>query len=267
MRKRMIKKFLTNSQKFLIVDAPKFIVLRVSIPSKNNGVIFWGHLGLGDAISQACIIEKLLLDNRVVVVPSKTRNYDFLKSTYGTWDGVILEKVNDNPRWENLEILKLKLKHRFRVKVVGHHLLESNWAEQEISLNEQFNRIAGIPPKKLKSTKLRETCEIYSQAHPPKQKYIFVDHYPGTDREIPSKILEDATNSGFEILMNDTSIPLYRLIKILDNALEIHVVASAPLCLALTTDSKCEKKYYYRTKGQGPVSSAAYPDWIDIDLR
>ncbi len=263
----MIKKLLKSSQQFAIVDVPKFILTWSLIPSKNNGVIFWGHLGLGDAISQACIIEKLLLDNRVVVVPSKTRNYDFLKSTYGTWDGVILEKVNDNPWWENLEILKLKLKHRFQVKVVGHHLLDSNWAEQEISLNEQFNRIAGIPPKKLKSTKLRDTCELNTQAQPPKQKYIFVDHHPGTDREIPTKILKDAMNRGFEILENDTSIPLYRLIKILDNAHEIHVVASAPLCLALTTDAKCKKKYYYRTKGQGPVSSAAYPDWIDIDLR
>jgi hypothetical protein len=263
----MIKKLLRRSQKLLIVDIPKFIALQPLIPSKKNGVIFWGHLGLGDAISHACIIETLLLDNRVVVVPSKKRNFDFLKSTYGNWDGVILEKINDNSLWDNVELLKLKLKHRFQIKVVGHHLLKSNWAEQEISLNEQFNRIAGIPPQKLRSIKLRETCELNFQAHPPRCNYIFVDHHPGTDREIPKEILEDATNRGFEILKNDTSIPLYRLIKVLDNAQEIHVVASAPLCLALTTDSKCQKKYYYRTKGQGPVSSVAYPDWIDIDLR
>ena len=248
-------------------DLPKLIALHGIPFQKKQGIIFWGHSGLGDAISSACIIEQLLVENRVVVIPSQERYLDFIISTYGSWEGVIVAKISNNPFWENLEILILRLRFRFAIKVVGHHLLQENWDEQDISLNEQFNLIAGIPPKQLVSARFRNTCQLISQVAPPMGKYIFVDHHPGTDREIPKTILKDALNRGLEIFRNDINVPLYRFLDVLDNAEEIHVVASAPLCFALTAGVKSQKKFYYRTKGKGLVSSISYPDWTDVDLR
>ena len=259
--------FMRVRSKTLMADFPKFIALKVIPSPKKHAIIFWGHLGLGDAISSSCIIEDLLHKYRIVVIPSKKRNFDFLVATYGTWNGVVIVRISDDPFWENLEILKLKLRFRSPIKVVGHHLLQKNWNQEEISLNEQFNLIAGISPKQLTSTRFRKTCEMISQVAVPSKRFIFVDHHPGTDREIPSEFLKDASKRGLEIFSNDISIPLYRLLDVLDKAEEIHVIASAPLCFALTTVAKSPKKFYYRTKGQGPVVSEAYPDWIDIDLR
>jgi hypothetical protein len=253
--------------KRLLKDLPRQIALYATPTKKRKGVIFWGHLGLGDVISNASIIEHLLIDNRIVVIPTKKRNSDFLSSTFGTWDGVVIAQINDNSRWESLEILKLKLKFRFPIMVVGHDSLPADWDLQPISLNEQFQQLAGIPDTNLKSERFRKTCKNILQADVPKERYIFVDDHPGTEREIPQSILQEATQRGLKIIRNDVSVPLYRLLDILDNAQEIHVVASAPLCFALTAAAASQKKFYYRTKGQGPVASAAYPDWVDVDLR
>ena len=253
--------------KRLLNDLPRQIALYAIPSTKGKGVIFWGHLGLGDVISNASIIEHLLINNRIVVIPAKKRNLDFLSSTYGSWDGVFIAKINDNSRWESLEILKLKLKFRFPIMVVGHDSLPADWDLQLISLNEQFQQLSGIPTTNLESERLRRTCKNIFQVDVPKERYIFVDDHPGTEREIPQSILQEATQRGLKIVRNDVSVPLYRLLDILDNAEEIHVVASAPLCFALTASAASQKKFYYRTKGQGPVASAAYPDWVDVDLR
>jgi len=251
----------------LLIDLPKWIALNAIPSSKGHGVILWGHLGLGDLISNASIIEHLLTENPIIVIPTKERNHDFLSATYGSWDGIFLAKISDDPSRENREVLKIKIKNRYPIEVIGHHFLTNDWDQQPISLNEQFQQLAGISSSNLKSSRFRRTCKKASQVDVPHEPYIFVDDHPGTEREIPQSILNEATNRGLRIIRNDLSVALYSLVDILDNAEEIHVVASAPLCLALTVGSESKKKFYYRTKGQGQVASNAYPDWVDIDLR
>jgi hypothetical protein len=251
----------------LLKGFSKQVAMNSSPFTKENGIILWGHLGLGDIISNASIIEHLLTQYLTVVIPAKKRNFDFLLTTYGSWKGVLIAKFSDDPKWEILEVLKLRIKFRYPIKIVGHQFLPIDWDQQPISLNEQFQQLAGIPTSNLSSVRFRETCKKIPQIDIPKVQYIFVDDHPGTEREIPKTILTEASERGFKIVRNDMSVPLYRMLDVLDNAEEIHVVASAPLCFALTTAAAARKKVYYRTKGQGPVASAAYPDWIDVDLR
>jgi len=259
-----LKRFLARK---LLIDLPKQIAIYTFASSKRSGVIFWGHLGLGDLISNAAIIEHLLSKYRLVVIPTKERNYDFLFSTYGSWNGIVISKIRNDPKWENWDVLKIKFKFRYPIQVVGHHFLPKDWDLEQVSLNEQFQRLAGIPDAKLQSARFRGTCSNLTQVDIPKGRYIFVDDHPGTEREIPQIFLREAIESGVRIIRNDISVPLYSMLDTLDKAEEIHMVASAPLCFALTAGAESPKKYYYRTKGQGLVASAAYPDWIDVDLR
>ena len=251
----------------LLIDLPKWVALNAIPSSRDHGVICWGHLGLGDLISNASVIEHLLTWNRIVVLPIKERNFDFFRATYGSWDGIVLAKISNEPALENREILKIKLKTGYRVEIIGHHLLTNDWDLQPISLNEQFQCLAGIPTSDLKSIRFRRSCEKLPQVDVPGEPYIFVDDHPGTPREVPQMFLKEAIERGLRVVRNDLSVPLYSLLDVLDNAEEIHMVASAPLCFALTVGAESKRKIYYRTKDQGPVASTAYPDWVDIDLR
>ena len=245
----------------------KIIMVRL-LPSRSGGVIFWGHLGLGDQISNAVIIETLLEKHEFVVLPTKQRNIPFIEATFGKWNGILVVPIKDTPKNESIEILKIKLKFMFPIQIIGHHLL--TFADKllgEVSLNEKFNHLAGIPREKLVSERLRESCLAWPQEKIPPKPYAFIDHHPNTSREISSDYIYNIKNRGLEVILNNTDMPLFALIDILDKASELHLVASAPLCLALTSGVKCERKYYHRTEGQATISGLAYKDWIEIDAR
>jgi hypothetical protein len=256
-----------NFKHFIRNQIPRFVVIK--LPSlKKNRVIFWGHLGLGDQISSATIIEYLLTKNSSIVIPTKERNCNFMRATFGTWEGVVIEEIDNNPLFEELEILRLKLKYWYPIKIVGHGLLyKMNLDTDGLSLNAKFNFLAGVQYKNLTSLRFRSTCEKLPQAQIPITDYVFVDDHPLTEREIPDIYLQENIKQGIEVLKNDIAIPLFSLVNIMDNAKEAHFIASAPLCFALTIGIKSQKKFYYRTTNQGLVASEAYPDWVDIDLR
>jgi hypothetical protein len=180
----------------------------------------------------------------------------------------VVVPIKDGEKYMHYEILKIKLKYMFHILVIGHHLLSiADHYLGEVNLNEKFNFLAGIPREKLVSQRIREACIAWPQEKIPPRPYAFVDHHPNTSREILDYYIFDVKNRGLEVILNDTSTPLYAFIDVLDEASEIHCVASAPLCLALTVNVKCNNKYYYRTEGQGTIRGVAYNDWTEIDLR
>jgi hypothetical protein len=254
-----------------IQNLPQLIIKIITVrllPSRSGGVIFWGHLGLGDQISNAVIIEALLEKHKFVVLPTKQRNVPFIEATFGKWNGILVAPIIDNPKYETIEILKIKLKFMFPVQIIGHHLLAlADKLLGDVNLNEKFNYLAGIPREKLVSERLRESCLAWPQEEIPLKPYAFIDHHPNTSREISFDYICAIENRGLDVILNCTNVPLFALVDVLDKASEVHLVASAPLCLALTTGAKCERKYYYRTEGQATISGLAYKDWIEIDAR
>lgn len=256
---------LSNQVKPMVKE---FLMTKLNLRCNKNGIIFWGHLGLGDQISAARAIEMFVDQGLVVVIPTKTKNMEFISSIYGKWNCVIVAEISNNAAHEVSEILRLKTKYNFRIVVAGHSFLkflEKNY--QDLCLNEKLNFFAGLELGQLISIKMRESLAVLDQFPVPKQPYAFLDHHPGTDREIPLKIIDHLKSRGLEVIANPRNVPLSNLLNLLDNASELHLVASAPLCLALTVNAKSKLKYYYRTNGQGSLKSISYRGWHEIDLR
>jgi hypothetical protein len=246
----------------------EFLMAKFNSGCDKRGIIFWGHLGLGDQISAARAIEMFLDKGFVVVIPTKSNNLDFISSTYGTWNRVIVAEISSNAENEVDEILRLKREYNFRIVVAGHSFLKLlERSRDDVCLNEKLNFCAGLELGQLVSAKMRESLSRLDQFPVPQKPYAFIDHHPGTDREIPPKILDGLKSRGLVLITNPRQVPLSSLLNLLDNADELHFVASAPLCLALTLNAKPKLKYYYRTNGQGSLKSISYKDWLEVDLR
>ena len=236
--------------------------------SDRQGIIFWGHLGLGDQISAARAIEMFIDKGLVVVIPTFKKNLDFISSTYGAWDRVVVAEISNNAQFETAEVLRLKKEYGFRIVVAGHSFLGLvDRIHGGICLNEKLNFCAGLGPGELVSTRMRESLSLLDQLPVPQNPYAFIDHHPGTDRELPYQVLDGLKSRGLEVINNPRNVPLSSLLNLIDGADELHFVASAPLCLALTVDAKPKLKYYYRTKGQESLKSVSYRGWLEVDLR
>jgi hypothetical protein len=243
-------------------------ILRLERVVNRKSVILWSHLGLGDQISSASLIENLTKRIETLIIPTKKRNLDFIFSTFGNWEGVQIEEVDDDSLCESREIQRLVRKHQCRVLVFGHHTLPIACLQLgEVCLNDLLSYSKKIPSGPLVSSKLRDSLNKCHQATPPSKPFAFVDHHPGTSRAIPNRFLDEIRDRGLEVYSNPQHIPLYALLRILDEAEELHLVASAPLCLALTIDARAKKRVYYRTLNQGTITSPSYPNWFEVDLR
>lgn len=227
-------------------------------------VLFWSHLGLGDQISASPIVEQLLNRNIEVVWPAKPRNLNFLNHAFNDWVGLSFVGLNERLR-EDILIRKTAFDTKSRVVSLGHGQLSSmRTLFPEFSLNSIFNLFIGVDPLTLVSRRLRESLLKLDQEDPPLEPYAFLDHHPGTAREIPSHVLSGIKERGIRLIENPRELPLYSMVRLLDSAQELHLVNSAPLCLALTTDAKASMRIHYDTHGD-PVSKS-YQRWKTIEL-
>jgi hypothetical protein len=227
-------------------------------------ILLWSHLGLGDQISASPIIEALLARNVEVVWPVKTRNFDFLNVAFTGWEGLSIVKIHENLR-EDLQIAKLALDTKSRVVSLGHRGLPAmRLLFPEYTLNSLFNLFIGVDPLNLVSRGLRESLLKLDQEHPPHEPYVFLDHHPGSAREIPNQVLNGIQERGLRVIENPRELPLYSMVRLLDSAQELHMVNSAPLCLALTIDATAPERIHYDTLGDSLARS--YGRWKTVAL-
>lgn len=233
---------------------------------KNKKIILKTHLGLGDQISSMKIVENLIEEEVEIIWPIKTNNYSFFKETIGHWPNLNLIKYNpEEITFKNL-IEKINNKDKYRIMQFSQNSLAAvKNIFPKYCLNSHFNILFGYHPTDLISKKFRNSLITNSQIEPPSQLYAFIDHHPGTDREIPVEIFNLIKNRGLKIVHNDINIPLSKLVLILDNAQELHLVNSAPLCLALTINSRAQSKFHYDNRKE-PLSYS-YDNWVSIDLN
>lgn len=227
-------------------------------------ILLWSHLGLGDQISASPVVEHLLSQKIEVVWPVKPRNLDFLNLTFNNWVGLSTVRLNDSVR-EDFQIRKIAFDTKSRVVSLGHgHLSSMRTLFPEYSLNSLFNLFIGVNPLKLVSRSLRDSLLRLDQEEPPLQPYAFLDHHPGTAREIPNRVLSGIKDRGFRLIENPRELPLYSMLRLLDSAQELHMVNSAPLCLALTTDAGAPVRVHYDSHSD-PVSKS-YERWKTVNL-
>ena len=228
-------------------------------------VVFWTHLGLGDQISASCLIESWLSAGCQLHLPVKPRNFDFLNAAYGNLEGLSLHIINDeNP--EKLEVADLAKKLVVsEVVEIGHsHLPIAKILFPEVFLNGVFNIIGGLTPDRLVSQRLRGALVSSEQNPVPEHPFAFVDHHPGTIREIPSNVLESVRDRGLRIFENPRDVPLQSLLAVMDSADELHMVPSAPLCMAMTVDAQSKQRFHYDHMGDSIEKN--YRRWTSSPL-
>jgi hypothetical protein len=231
---------------------------------QSKRVVLWTHSGLGDQISASRIVESLLNSNVEVLWPVMARNIQFMTQAFSEWEGLSLIPIDDSAK-ENTKTLAISLKYRARIVNVGHrHLSKMQSLFPEFSLNSIFNLFIGLEPLDLVSKKLRSSLAGISQLEIPSKPFAFLDHHPKTYREIPPFIFDSIFARGLTLIENPRNSPLASTINLLDNAAELHLVNSAPLCLAQTIDAKAARRVHYDSR-RDPVHKS-YPRWESISI-
>jgi hypothetical protein len=228
-------------------------------------VVLWTHLGLGDQISAARIVKSYLDAGTQVFWPVKKKNISFMSSAFGSLGGIELIEINDSPEQENSEVKEIAVSRKAKVVMAGHRVLNPlRQAFPHLPLNSLFNLSVGMSPADLIAPDLRARLSLGEQYLSPDVPFAFVDHHPGTHREIPESILTSIKSRGLVIVNNPMGTALSKIMPLLDDAEELHLVGSAPLCLALTIDSKAKSRTHYDYMGD-PVPGA-YARWNSIKI-
>lgn len=226
-------------------------------------VVLWTHLGLGDQVSAAQIVQSYLAAGTQVLWPVKKKNFNFMSEVYGAVPGIELHVISDSQSDEIAAIRLISKLSRAEVVVAGHNTFQPlRLAFPELSINSMFNLSVGLDSKNLVSPYFRNLLAALEPATVPSVPFAFVDHHPGTSREIPDSVLRGLQTRGLEVVLNPREIPLSRALDYLDKAEELHLVPSAPLCLALTVDAKAKVRIHYDSIGD-PLSSV-YPRWHSV---
>jgi len=229
-------------------------------------VILSTHTGLGDQISAARIFENWLGIDVEIHLPVKSQNMNFMKAVFGDWDGLNLHQISGDNRFENYEIQKLS--SELDTPIASVNLSDIGFLKKiypNYCLNSYFNMIFGLDPFDLVSQKFRTSIEKIPQDDPLNEPYVFFDHHKDTEREIPSHLIEAINSKGLRVLENPRDRELFRLLNVMDSAAELHLVNSAPLCLALTADAKPPVRIHYDSL-EDPVTKS-YSRWTTISIK
>jgi hypothetical protein len=243
------------TQKFALDRIRRNIDLR-----GENRVLLWTHLGLGDQISAARILKSYLDFGSEVFWPVKTRNFSFMNAAFGSLEGLELIEISDSPEREASIVKGISESFGAKIVVAGHRVFNPlRQAFPDLPFNSLFNLSVGMNPMDLVAPDLRARLNGQEQCMSPDVPFAFVDHHPGTSREIPSDVLSAIQSRGLLIVQNPRGTELSQIMPLLDDAEELHLVASAPLCLALTIDAKAKSRTHYDSLAD-PIPNA-YSRW------
>jgi hypothetical protein len=189
----------------------------------------------------------------------------FMSAAFGELEGLSLFEIPDSAKQEKSMVRSISASINAPIVVAGHRTLAPlRRAFPELPLNSLFNLSVGVSPTDLVSGDLRDRLTKLSQCEVPDVPFAFVDHHPGTPREIPRGILAGIESRGLLVIQNPLGTPLAELVSLLDAAEELHLVASAPLCLALTLDARAKSRTHYDSLGD-PISKG-YSRWESVKI-
>lgn len=233
---------------------------------RGKSFVLWSHLGLGDTISIFPAIEALVDSGKTVYLPTKSRNVRFVSDLVSPLEGVVVFEIQDDPNFELEAIREFADRSAVPILYAGHLLFGFlSRIKTGLGINGLLNFMAGhqapLVSEKLKMHLLGNTVV---QNKP--ENYVFVDHHPGTPREIPIGILEEL-NPEYLLINNDFNWSISELAVHMNGAKELHLVSSAPLCLALTADLAFGgKRVRYRIGDSYPLRADYPPDWLEVSL-
>ncbi len=229
--------------------------------------IYFGHLGLGDQISAALAIEAWASRVPSLMVPVKPRNLRNVEQFLAYIPNVeVVSLPSDNPAEEVIRVQQMAARSGAGLIQAGRSTYGCiAHAFPEYGINRRLLLCGLVSRSSAVSARFRSHVLSLSEfTSPLEEEYVFVDHHPGTEREIPMQQLSSWPDSSR--VMNPSEVPLYSLATVMEHAAELHLVSSAPLCLALTADLGQGRRVRYRVGNHAPLRLDYPLSWEEIAL-
>lgn len=230
----------------------------------------WTHMGLGDQISVSPTLKAIADSGRTITLIAQPQYVSMVESYFGNHENLDVMPIpmGTSPLRQRKAVYRIAAQTRLPLLTAGHEvyaLLARAFPTR--SINWHLNASFGIAPKDLLRDDAELLMSLIPQAPVPAEPYAFVDHHPGSPREIPPQILESIQDRGMTLVHNPTARPLPSLLRIMHHASELHLVSSAPLCQALTFDlANGRGRFRYRIGDHHPLLLDYPPDWLEIAL-
>jgi len=228
-----------------------------------NEITIYHHLGLGDAIECNGMVRYYSDKYDKVHVFSKERNYNMVSYMFRDNQNIVIHKVPDNN--EYVGVSNFLENFQGFVLVPGHQNYFGNlgfFKKNEWGPAESFYHLAHVPwecrnSKFFFERDLKKEQEVCDLVNPDKEKYIFV-------HDDPSRGFNLNIDTPYKIIKNNPSVNMFNIVKLLEEAEEIHCMSSSILCLidCLSTSVKFPKLYLHyniRKVELGPKS--LFGDW------
>lgn len=235
----------------------------------SDEIIAWPHLGLGDQISMIPALESLAKLHSRVHLPVKAKNLAVMTALISYIEEIEVHEIPDDAAHELDSIRALSNHLNLPVLYAGHLLyntLESRI--QSKGINGLLALLLGYEGD-LTSARLRHhlLSNFPGPSSPQDVPYRFIDHHPGTEREIPARAIE-CWNPELSSIYNAMSIDFLHLGTLMSNARELHLMSSAPLCLALAADlgSNSADRFRYRVGESFPLRGDYGSDWREVSV-
>ena len=200
-------------------------------------VLLGCHLGLGDQVCIAKALERWAEGGRRVVMPVWEHNMKTVSEIFAYLPKLELismrAEFRDIPELvRQLEQTAGELKCEF-VEGGYSRLSAMSWLFPERGLINLLSLCLLVNLESPVSDRLRSHVLKLNKSVKPQHPYAFVDHWPGTPREIPGDVLSACSAKGLQLVHNPREQPFLELAQLMAEAEELHLVPSAPLCLAI----------------------------------
>ena len=235
---------------------------------EQSRVLLFSNLGLGDQISLIPAYEYWTGLGIEVIVPVKNRNHGSLGELCKHLPDLHLVGFDmDSIASETIAIYRFAKVNNIAVVDGGRRTYRSvSRFFPELGINGRLALAIGSDPSRLVSETLRRRFED-TDGEVPDENYAFVDHHEHTRREIPPGVLESVRLRGLDLRFNDRTVPISEMGHVMARAKELHLVSSAPLCLALVSDlSSSSLRVRYRNNDEHPLMLDYPTSWHEYSL-
>lgn len=231
---------------------------------KKSDIILLSHFGLGDQLIIGNLINNLSI-NRHVTLPVDEKYFQQIKDFYSYNSNLHVVSIGYlerefYPRKNDLK----ELRDTFNLPIldVGRNVIFFlSFVFRKAGVSKLYY-LAGWNSGKSFENFPAYLYHYENQALVGNEiPYAFIDHHPGTNREIPNAVLDEIRDKGLDLKFNDTEVSLIDQLSTIVNARELHFVASAPFCLALVLPCKAIVKVFYETKNSVSTLGEEGAEW------
>lgn len=240
--------------------------LRNRWTSRSSAFVVASHVGLGDQILLAGLIKHYLGLGKSITWFVRESNVETVRSLTNHHENLqIIPIPSSSSADEALRKAKeFGTAQDLPILLIGFEIL---WLAEKLfparGLDEVFYIIGGVDFSK----SVFECSRVPPQINPPSTPYALVDHFPGTNREIPHSVFESLEQRGLRIILNPREEPILTMLDLVKMASEIHVVNSALLCLVISLRREINCANVYLMGPNTLIGKSEYPlKWRELSL-